>query len=111
MGLCLVMVVGQLTVCAKGVPRGHAKRGNAVSVRFKMFQEICMDSPMNSLPVSQLALQYGADDIDGTFIKDEVTKDQSQGSERAIDGTHLVSLISELGLTPVERDSLYREAA
>ena len=66
---------------------------------------------MNSLPVSQLALQFGADDIDGSIITYEITKDHVTGTNWAISESRLLLLISELGLTPIERDPLYRKVA
>jgi aminodeoxyfutalosine synthase len=58
--------------------------------------------------ISQLALKFGADDIDGTIIEEKITH-----SAGALTGEHLtvdqlVNLIKKVGKVPVERDSLYR---
>jgi aminodeoxyfutalosine synthase len=58
---------------------------------------------------AQLALNFGADDIDGTI--DDTTKIYSMaGSEESnpvLTTQQLVDLIKQVGLRPVERDTLY----
>jgi aminodeoxyfutalosine synthase len=57
--------------------------------------------------VSQLALLFGADDLDGTVMEEKITR--SAGGERAsITEGELVRLIRKAGKRPVERDSFYR---
>lgn len=57
--------------------------------------------------VSQLALLFGADDLDGTVIEEKITR--SAGGERSsITAEELRHLIKRAGLRPVERDSFYR---
>ncbi|MDP2992287.1 MAG: hypothetical protein Q8N82_02860, partial [Deltaproteobacteria bacterium] len=57
--------------------------------------------------LAQIALNFGADDIDGTIIEEKITHmagaDTAQGMTRA----ELRRLIHEAGCTPVERDTLY----
>lgn len=67
---------------------------------------------MQTLPMAQLMLQCGADDIDGTIVWYDITK-VPQGSADA--ATHqevtvatLQKAIREAGFVPVERDTLYR---
>lgn len=57
--------------------------------------------------LAQIALNFGADDIDGTIIEEKITHmagaDTAQGMTRA----ELRRLIHEAGCTPIERDTLY----
>jgi aminodeoxyfutalosine synthase len=61
-------------------------------------------------PVAQMALWYGADDIDGTVSHYEITHALGTASHRQV-LTHelLLDLITEAGREPVERDALYNE--
>lgn len=73
---------------------------------------------MQTLPMAQLMLLNGADDIDGTIVWYDITKlnhGAGQGSARDGVSTHqevtvwtLERAIREAGLRPVERDTLYR---
>ena len=66
---------------------------------------------MNSPQVTQLALWYGADDVDGTVHEYEITyKDGEQGNKsQVLTRKQMVKLIEEAGRVPIERDSLYNE--
>lgn len=66
--------------------------------------------PMIGKENAQLALSFGADDMDGTI--DDTTKIYSMaGSEEgkpAMSSKEICQLIRDAGYSPVERDSLYR---
>lgn len=66
---------------------------------------------MNTPQVTQLALWYGADDVDGTVHEYEITyKDGEHGNKKQVlTRRQMVKLIEEAGRVPVERDSLYNE--
>ncbi|CEK14986.1 de-hypoxanthine futalosine cyclase [Chthonomonas calidirosea] len=66
---------------------------------------------MNTPQVTQVALWYGADDVDGTVHEYEITyKDGEHGNKRQVlTRRQMIRLIEEAGRVPVERDSLYRE--
>jgi aminodeoxyfutalosine synthase len=66
---------------------------------------------MNSAQISQIALWYGADDIDGTIHEYEITYPEGHLGEKrqVLTRRQLLSNIQEAGRTPVERDSLYGE--
>lgn len=66
---------------------------------------------MNTVPVTQAALWYGADDADGTVHEYEITyKDGEFGNKsQALTRDNMIRMISEVGRIPIERDSLYRE--
>ncbi|MBI3378128.1 MAG: aminofutalosine synthase MqnE [Nitrospirae bacterium] len=59
--------------------------------------------------VSQLALLFGADDIDGTIIEEKITHSAGALSGNAMTAEQLKNLIKKAGKIPVERDSFYRE--
>ena len=73
---------------------------------------------MQTLPMAQLMLQSGADDIDGTVVWYDITKinhGSGQGSAGDNTVTHqevnvwtLQKAIREAGFKPIERDTLYR---
>lgn len=66
---------------------------------------------MNTPQVTQTALWYGADDVDGTVHEYEITyKDGEQGNKKQVlTRKQLIKLIEEAGRVAVERDSLYHE--
>lgn len=57
--------------------------------------------------LSQLALMFGADDLDGTVMEERITC-SAGGSRRGITEEELVRLIERAGRKPVMRDSFYR---
>jgi aminodeoxyfutalosine synthase len=68
---------------------------------------------MNTVPVTQAALWYGADDVDGTVLEYEITyKDGEWGNKtQALTRDNMIYMIREAGRIPVERDSLYHEVS
>jgi aminodeoxyfutalosine synthase len=66
---------------------------------------------MNTPQITQTALWYGADDVDGTVHEYEITyKDGEFGNKaQVLTRRQMIKLIAEAGRVPVERDSLYRE--
>lgn len=66
---------------------------------------------MNTPAVTQVALWYGADDVDGTVHEYEITYQDEAPGERhqVLTRQQMIELIREAGRTPVERDSHYRE--
>jgi len=63
---------------------------------------------MVSPQISQVSLWYGADDIDGTIIREEITHAAGARTPQGLTQTQLTGLIRETGRRPVERDALYR---
>jgi aminodeoxyfutalosine synthase len=57
--------------------------------------------------IAQLALLFGADDLDGTIIEEKITHAAGRLSEHAMTQHELVTLIRKSGREPVERDSYY----
>ncbi|GAB4489366.1 MAG: aminofutalosine synthase MqnE [Thermodesulfovibrionales bacterium] len=58
--------------------------------------------------ISQLALLFGADDIDGTIIEEKITHSAGGLTAERLTAEELAALIAKTGKTPVERDSFYR---
>jgi aminodeoxyfutalosine synthase len=64
---------------------------------------------MLGLKTAQVALSFGADDIDGTVVHEKIYHDAGSDSPEEITVAELRRLIEEAGRIPVERDTLYRE--
>lgn len=62
---------------------------------------------MNTAPVSQTALWYGADDVDGTIMEYEIIRDPERDRKQVLTSRDLVEMIIEAGRDPIERDPLY----
>jgi aminodeoxyfutalosine synthase len=63
---------------------------------------------MQTLPMAQLMLEAGADDIDGTVVWYDITKVGGSSTHQEKSVTDLKRAIREAGFEPVERDTLYR---
>ncbi len=64
---------------------------------------------MLGIPTAQLALSYGADDIDGTVVHEKIYHDAGSDSPEEMTVAQLRRLIEEAGRVPVERDTLYNQ--
>ncbi|MBI3822251.1 MAG: aminofutalosine synthase MqnE [Planctomycetes bacterium] len=73
------------------------------------FQHIKAYWIMLGIPTAQLALSYGADDIDGTVVHEKIYHDAGSDSPQELTVAQLRRLIEEAGRAPVERDTLYHE--
>jgi aminodeoxyfutalosine synthase len=62
---------------------------------------------MNTIDVSQVALWYGADDVDGTIQEYEITRKTYEETRQVLTRSELVERIVEAGRDPVERDNVY----
>jgi len=58
--------------------------------------------------VAQVALRFGADDLDGTVVEEKIYHDAGAKTPQALTRPQLTRLIREAGCEPVERDTLYR---
>ena len=63
---------------------------------------------MMSPKIAQIALRFGADDIDGTVIEEKIYHDAGATTPQGLRRRELVRLITEAGREPVERDTMYR---
>ena len=66
---------------------------------------------MNTIEISQTALWYGADDIDGTVMDYEITRKSFTETQQRLTQAELLQRIVEAGRQPLERDSLYNIVA
>jgi len=58
--------------------------------------------------IAQIALRFGADDIDGTVIEEKIYHDAGATTPQGLRRQELIRLVREAGRVPVERDTLYR---
>jgi aminodeoxyfutalosine synthase len=66
---------------------------------------------MMTAKMAQIALRFGADDLDGTVIEEKIYHDAGATTPQGLRRQELVRLIREAGREPVERDTLYRPVA
>jgi aminodeoxyfutalosine synthase len=64
---------------------------------------------MLGIKTAQIALSFGADDIDGTVVHEKIYHDAGSDSPQELSVAELRGLIEEAGRIPVERDTLYHE--
>ena len=64
--------------------------------------------PMVTPFISQIALAFGCDDVEGTVVYERVYHEAGAHTEMQLPYEGLVALIRDAGKVPVERDSLYR---
>jgi aminodeoxyfutalosine synthase len=64
--------------------------------------------PMVTPFISQLALDFGCDDLEGTVVFERVYHEAGAGTPMWLSYDQIIELIRGAGKTPVERDSLYR---
>lgn len=64
---------------------------------------------MLGIQTAQIALAYGADDLDGTVVHEKIYHDAGSDSPQELTVAEIRRLIEEAGRDPVERDTLYRE--
>lgn len=57
--------------------------------------------------LAQVALSFGADDLDGTVIEEKIYHDAGAKTSQALDKNELMRFIRAAGYRPVERDTLY----
>ena len=58
--------------------------------------------------IAQIALRFGADDIDGTVVEEKIYHDAGATTSQSLRRGELLQLIRKAGRDPVERDTLYR---
>src|SRR5215467_1565932 len=63
---------------------------------------------MMTAKIAQIALRFGADDMDGTVIEEKIYHDAGATTPQGMRRQDLVRLIREAGRDPIERDTLYR---
>jgi aminodeoxyfutalosine synthase len=64
---------------------------------------------MLGIKTAQVALSFGADDLDGTVVHEKIYHDAGSDSPQELCVAEIRRLIEEAGRVPVERDTLYHE--
>jgi aminodeoxyfutalosine synthase len=59
--------------------------------------------------LAQVALSYGADDLDGTIIEEKITHTAGAKSAKGLTKDQMETMIKEAGFLPIQRDSFYNE--
>ena len=59
--------------------------------------------------LAQVALNFGANDLDGTVVKEKITHFADALSKEGLSVSEIIYLIKNAGKIPVERDSFYNE--
>src|SRR5262249_35771291 len=64
---------------------------------------------MLGIKTAQIALGFGADDLDGTVVYEKIYHDAGSDSPQELSVAEIRRLIEEAGRVPIERDTLYNE--
>jgi aminodeoxyfutalosine synthase len=64
---------------------------------------------MLGIQTAQIALGFGADDLDGTVVHEKIYHDAGSTTPQELTVVEIRRLIEEAGRVPIERDTLYRE--
>ncbi len=64
---------------------------------------------MLGISVAQIALHFGADDLDGTVIEEKIGHMAGAESDQALTRSELTRVIEEAGFEPVERNTYFDE--
>ncbi len=61
--------------------------------------------------LAQVALRFGADDMDGTIVEEKIYHMAGAGTTQQLTRSELERIVREAGFVPVERDTLYNPIA
>jgi aminodeoxyfutalosine synthase len=91
-------------------PSGYADLRNIAVARLLLdnFEHIKAYWIMLSPSIAQIALRFGANDLDGTVVEEKIYHDAGARTSEFTPRAELERLILAAGRTPVERDTLYR---
>jgi aminodeoxyfutalosine synthase len=97
--------------------RGWRHTTGADDLKMLAFARLMLDNVPNikaywimmGMPMAQVALHFGANDVQGTVVREEIFQaaGASAGTEQQI--SELVRFVREAGRIPVQRDTLYNE--
>jgi len=62
---------------------------------------------MQGIPVAQIALHFGADDMDGTIVEERIMHAAGAKTRKGITKQEMITLIKDTGYIPAERDTVY----
>ncbi len=91
-------------------PTGYADLRNIAVARLLLdnFEHIKAYWIMLSPSIAQVALRFGANDLDGTVVEEKIYHDAGAKTSEFTPRAELERLIRAAGRVPVERDTLYR---
>jgi aminodeoxyfutalosine synthase len=91
-------------------PTGYADLRNIAIARLLLdnFDHIKAYWIMLSPSIAQIALRFGANDLDGTVVEEKIYHDAGAKTSEFTPRAELERLIRAAGRIPVERDTLYR---
>ncbi len=91
-------------------PTGYADLRNIAVARLLLdnFEHIKAYWIMLSPSIAQIALRFGANDLDGTVVEEKIYHDAGAKTSEFTPRAELERLIRAAGRVPVERDTLYR---
>jgi aminodeoxyfutalosine synthase len=97
--------------------RGFKFQTGAADLKMLAVSRLLLDNVPNikaywislTLPVAQVALHFGANDVQGTLVREEIFRaaGSTAGTEQKLD--ELVRVVRAAGRIPVQRDTLYNE--
>lgn len=90
---------------------GHLKNFAVARLYLDNFPHLKAYWIMLGLSLTQVALSFGVDDVDGTVGEERIYHMTGADTPGSLTVTELETLVRDAGRKPVERDSLYREAA
>jgi aminodeoxyfutalosine synthase len=64
---------------------------------------------MNTAKVSQVALHFGVDDLEGTVARERIYHEAGAHTPEGMTFNEIIRLIKDAGKRPVERDARYNE--
>lgn len=64
---------------------------------------------MLTMPIAQLSLAFGVDDLDGTVEEERIIHAAGAKTKKGITKQEIIKLVKETGYIPVERDTFYHE--
>jgi aminodeoxyfutalosine synthase len=91
-------------------PSGYADLRNIAVARLLLdnFDHIKAYWIMLSPSIAQIALRFGANDLDGTVVEEKIYHDAGAKTSQFTPRAELERLIRAAGRVPIERDTLYR---
>jgi aminodeoxyfutalosine synthase len=97
--------------------RGFTFQTGAVDLKMLAVSRLMLDNIPNikaywislTMPVAQVALHFGANDVQGTLVREEIFRaaGSTAGTEQRLE--ELVHVVRAAGRIPVQRDTLYNE--
>jgi len=97
--------------------RGYTFQTGAADLKMLAVSRLMLDNIPNvkaywislTMPVAQVALHFGANDVQGTLIREEIFRaaGSTAGQEQKLE--ELVRVVRAAGRIPVQRDTLYNE--